>query len=69
MPSNFYFYKPNQLRLWAEYCKKIKTPDKILVPNKSCIEYCNNITIFPESLQQISSDSDDDSWFDMKKNM
>jgi hypothetical protein len=69
MPSNFYFYKSNQPRLWAEYCKKVKIPDKILELNNSYIEYCKNITIFSENIQQLSSDSDDDSWVDMKKNM
>ena len=37
-----YFYKSNQPRLWAEYCKKIKIPYSaiILEPNtSSCIEY------------------------------
>ncbi len=35
-PSNFYFYKSNQPRLWMEYCKKVD-------PNtSSCI-------IFPEN--------------------
>ena len=69
MPSNLYFYKSNQPRLLVEYCKKVRLPDKILEPNNSCIEYCKNITIFPEIVIQPSSDSDDDSWVYMKKNM
>ena len=59
MPSNFYFYKSNQPRLWAEYCKKIKIPEKV-EPNTSCI-------IFPENNEISKSESDDDSWVDMKK--
>ena len=58
MPSNFYFYKANQPRIWGEYCKKVKIPEKV-EPTASCIEYYKNIIIFPES--------DDDSWVDMKK--
>lgn len=65
MPSNFYFYKSNQPRLWDEYCKKIKIPVSNL--DNSYIEYCKNITIFSESIQPLISDSDDDSWVDMKK--
>jgi len=61
LPSNFYFYKSNQPRLWAEYCKKV-------VPhNSSCIEYYKNIIIFPENDEIIETESDDDSWVDMKK--
>lgn len=55
LPSNFFFYKSNQTRLWMEYFKKIKIPYSaiILEPNtSSCI-------IFPEN--------DDDLWVDMKK--
>ena len=65
MPSNFYFYKSNQPRLWDEYCKKIKIPVSNL--DNSYIEYCKNITIFSEIIQPLISDSDDDSWVDMKK--
>jgi hypothetical protein len=53
MPSNFYFYKANQPRIWGEYCKKVE-------PNSSCI-------IFPENDEISKSESDDDSWVDMKK--
>ena len=72
LPSNFYFYKSNQPRLWDEYCKKIKIPVSNIenirsYPNISCIEYCRNIIIFPENDESIISDSDDDSWVDMKK--
>jgi hypothetical protein len=69
LPSNFYFYKSNQPRLWMEYCKKIKIPDSaiILEPNTSCIEYYKNIIIFPENDEITDSESDDDSWVDMKK--
>ena len=76
MPTNFYFYKSNQPRLWMEYCKKIKLPEKkidknndfvinISEINNSCLEYCKNIIIFPENDEE--STSDDDSWVDMKK--
>ncbi len=69
LPSNFYFYKSNQLRLWMEYSKKIKIPDSsiILEPNTSCIENYKNIIIFPENDEIIDFESDDDSWVDMKK--
>lgn len=70
LPSNFYFYKSNQPRLWMEYCKKIKIPYSaiILEPNtSSCIEYYKNIIIFPENDEIIEMESDDDSWVDMKK--
>jgi hypothetical protein len=63
LPSNFYFYKSNQPRLWMEYCKKIKIPYSaiILEPNtSSCI-------IFPENDEIIETESDNDSWVDMKK--
>jgi hypothetical protein len=62
LPSNFYFYKSNQPRLWMEYCKKIKIPDSsiFLEHNTSCI-------IFPENDEIIETESDDDSWVDMKK--
>jgi hypothetical protein len=45
-----------------EYCKKIKIPNSaiILEPNISCI-------IFPENDEIIETESDDDSWVDMKK--
>lgn len=65
MPSNFYFYKSNQPRLWYEYCKKVKIP--IMNLDISCIEYCKHIAILSENIKQISDDSDDDSWIDMKK--
>jgi hypothetical protein len=69
LPSNFYFYKSNQPRLWMEYSKKIKIPDSaiILEHNTSCIEYYKNIIIFSENDEIIDSESDDDSWVDMKK--
>ncbi len=57
MPSNFYFFKANQPRLLYEYCKKVKIPIRNL--DISCIKYCKN--------KQISNDSDDDSWIDIKK--
>ena len=66
LPSNFYFYKSNQPRLLMEYCKKIKITEKV-EPNTSCIEYYKNIIIFPENDEIIDSDSDNDSWVDMKK--
>jgi hypothetical protein len=77
MPNNFYFCKSNQPKIWMEYCKKIKIPEKnldknnkteifISEPNNSCLEYCKNIIIFPEIEEEIISD-DDDSWVDMKK--
>lgn len=76
IPTNFYFYKANQPRLWMEYCKKIKLPEKkieknrdnvinITETNNSCLEYCKNIIIFPENDEEVLSD--DDSWVDMKK--
>ena len=57
MPNNFYFCKSNQPKIWMEYCKKIKIPEKnldkngkievfISEPNYSCLEYCKNIIIF-----------------------
>ena len=75
LPKNLFFYKPNQPRLWIEYCKKVKLPEninqinpvKIIESNSSCIEYCKNIVIFPENDEISKSDSDDDSWVDMKK--
>jgi hypothetical protein len=73
MPTNFYFYKPNQQKFWMEYCKKIKISErKISDIDKTCIEYCKNIILFPEndeleSVQDEKSNSDDDSWIDMKK--
>ena len=77
-PSNFYFYKANQPRIWVEYCKKVKIPEKksdlymsipvqILEQNNSFIEFCKNITIFPDNDESFTRDSDDDSWVDMKK--
>ena len=76
MPNNFYFCKSNQPKIWMEYCKKIKIPEKnldkngkievfISEPNYSCLEYCKNIIIFPENDEEIMSE--DDSWVDMKK--
>ena len=66
IPSNFYFYKANQPRLWEEYRIKFEIPEKIYY--SSCIEYYKNMIIFPENDDEISeSDSDDDSWVDMKK--
>jgi len=75
MPNNFYFYKSNQPKIWMEYCKKIKIPEKkieenivkinILEVNNSCLEYCKNIVLFPEKNDEIISD--DESWVDMKK--
>ena len=69
MPTNFYFYKSNQPRLWMEYCKKMEKNRenviKIAETNNSCIEYCKNIIIFPENDEETISD--DDSWIDMKK--
>jgi hypothetical protein len=64
MPTNFYFYKSNQSRLWMEYCKKVKIPEK--VKDSSYIEY---LQIFPELDEDKSSisNSDDDSWIDIKK--
>jgi len=66
-----FFYKANQARLCLEYCKKIKIPEKV---NTSCIEYCKNIVIFSEINESeieedkySTSNSDDDSWIDMKK--
>lgn len=76
LPQNLYFYKSNQPRLLMEYCKKVKIPnkfletyssDQILEQNTSCIEFCKNITIFPENEESFIKDSDDDSWVDMKK--
>ena len=70
LPNNFYFYKSNQPRLWAEYCKKVKISEKVnyIIPhNSSCIEYYKNIIIFPENDEIIETESDDDSWVDMKK--
>ena len=68
MPNNFFFYKANQPRLWIEYCKKVKIPEI----NTSCIEYCKNIVVFyennePEPELDEKTNSDDDSWIDMKK--
>jgi len=62
IPSNLYFYKSNQPRLWAEYCKKVKFPVKVEYNpyNSSCI-------IFPENDEISKSESDNDSWVDMKK--
>jgi hypothetical protein len=60
LPSNFYFYKSNQPRLWMEYCKKIKITEKVEPNNSSCI-------IFSENDEISKSESDDDSWVDMKK--
>jgi hypothetical protein len=60
LPSNFYFYKSNQPRLWMEYCKKIKITEKVEPNTSSCI-------IFPENDEISKSESDDDSWVDMKK--
>ena len=69
MPTNFYFYKSNQPRLWMEYFKKMEKNRenviKIAETNNSCIEYCKNIIIFPENDEETISD--DDSWIDMKK--
>jgi hypothetical protein len=69
MPTNFYFYKANQPRLWMEYCKKMEKNREVVLNiaeiNNSCIEYCKNIVIFPENDEEITSD--DDSWVDMKK--
>jgi len=65
IPNNFYFYKANQARLRMEYCKKVKIPEKIYY--SSCIEYYKNMIIFPENDEISESDSDDDSWIDMKK--
>ena len=59
LPINFFFYKSNQPRLWAEYCKKVKIPEKVNL-HSSCI-------IFPENDEISKSESDDDSWVDMKK--
>ena len=61
MPTNFYFYKANQPRLWVEYCKKVN-----ININALCIEYCKNTLLFPEN-DEPESNSDDDSWIDMKK--
>ena len=61
MPTNFYFYKANQPRLSVEYCKKVN-----ININASCIEYCKNTVLFPEN-DEPESNSDDDSWIDMKK--
>jgi hypothetical protein len=61
--GKIYSYKSNKPRLWAEYCKKIKTPYSavILEPNtSSCI-------IIQESDEISNFDSDNDSWVDMKK--
>jgi hypothetical protein len=67
MPTNFYFYKANQPRLWVEYCKKVKIPEKVNINiNASCIEYCKNTVLFPEN-DEPESNSDDDSWIDIKK--
>ena len=69
MPTNFYFYKSNQPRLWMEYCKKLEKNREVVLniaeTNNSCIEYCKNIIIFPENDEETISD--DDSWVDMKK--
>ena len=69
MPTNFYFYRANQPRLWIEYCKKLEKNREVVLniaeTNNSCIEYCKNIIIFPENDEEITSD--DDSWVDMKK--
>ena len=69
MPTNFYFYRANQPRLLMEYCKKFEKNREVVLNiseiNKSCIEYCKNIIIFPENDEEITSD--DDSWVDMKK--
>lgn len=62
IPSNFYFYKSNQPRLWMEYCKKIKIPDSSIF-----LEYNTSCIIFPENDEISKSESDDDSWVDMKK--
>jgi hypothetical protein len=69
MPSNFYFYKANQPRIWGEYCKKVKIPYSaiFLERHTSCIEYYKNLIIFPENDEISKSESDDDSWVDMKK--
>jgi hypothetical protein len=77
MPTNFYFYKANQPRLLMEYCKKIKIPERKIINidiDKTCIEYCKNIVLFPENddpepdeEKKSISNSDDDSWIDMKK--
>lgn len=72
LPQNFYFYKANQQRLWMEYCKKVTIPNKISETYSSdhisyCIEFCKNIIIFPENDEQLTIESDDDSWVDMKK--
>ena len=69
MPTNFYFYRANQPRLWIEYCKKLEKNREVVLniaeTNNSCIEYCKNIIIFPENDEETISD--DDSWVDMKK--
>ena len=69
MPTNFYFYRANQPRLWIEYCKKLEKNREVVLniaeTNNSCIEYCKNIIIFPENDEETISD--DDSWIDMKK--
>jgi len=69
MPNNLYFYKANQPQLLEDYCKKVKISYSaiILEPHTSCIEYYNNIIIFPENDEISKSESDDDSWVDMKK--
>ena len=59
MPSNFYFYKANQPRIWGEYCKKVKITERVDL-HSSCI-------IFPENDEISKSESNDDSWVDMKK--
>lgn len=51
-----------------EYCKKVRNPEI----NTSCIEYCKNIVVFyennePEPELDEKTNSDDDSWIDMKK--
>lgn len=83
LPHNFFFYKPNQPRLFQEYCKKVKIPENVqsekyyynninfFENNNSCIEYCKKIIIL-ENDDNVSSNSDvisdiDETWVDMKK--
>jgi len=69
LPNNFYFYKSNQPRLWIEYSKKIKIRETVIIlkHNTLCLEYYKNNIIFPENYEIIDSESDDDSWVDIKK--
>ena len=53
MPTNFYFYKANQPRLWMEYCKKMEKNREVVLN----ISEINNLEQKLQSIDELKYNS------------